>query len=106
MANAHETGQIRNALAILEDVTSHAVALALVSIELVLISVFPRIGPRCEAIHPTTSAAGGYAGSILSSVLQIVEGFVKVLGSDVLTRLIRPMAQDQADDSTHGALTI
>lgn len=37
-------------------------------------------------------------------MLQVVEGFVEILGGDVLTRLVLPVAQDEANDATHSVL--
>lgn len=59
-----------------------------------------------QYVHSTAGATCCDSSSILSSVLEVVEGFVEVDGRDVLVRLVFPVAKDETDNSTHVALAL
>lgn len=106
MANTHETREMGDTLAILEDIAGHAISLALVSVDNMSATWSANIRRRVESIHSTTSATSGDTSGILTSVLEIVEGFMKVHSGNILARLVLPVAEYEADNSTHGELAL
>lgn len=55
-------------------------------------------------LHSTASTTCCYSSSILASVLEVVQGFVKVDGGNILVRLVFPVAKNETKNSTHDDL--
>lgn len=77
MAETHESREIGNASAVLENLGGHTVALALV--------------------ETTTGAAADYSSSVLAAVLEEIEGIVDLNRS----RLRLGVAVDDCNDTAH-----
>lgn len=78
VTETHETGEICDSGAVVEDLGGHAIALALV--------------------EAATRGAGGYSASILASVLEQIQGVVNLNGGGGGRRI----RVDNGDDATHG----